>query len=105
MNAGPNTSDETYEFNLDNYGANHTYDDFMKSFTASAWDPKEWVDVFAEAGATYFVQVTKHHDGYALFDSPLSSTLRTSVAQNPRRNFVKVNIIIISCILSEEADF
>lgn len=91
MNAGPDTSDRTYEFNLDNYGPYHKYDDFMNSFTASAWDPKEWVDLFSDAGANYFVQVTKHHDGYALFDISPNVTLRTSVAQNPHRNFVQVS--------------
>jgi alpha-L-fucosidase len=31
-----------------------------------AWDPKEWVGLFADAGANYFVHVSKHHDGYAI---------------------------------------
>jgi alpha-L-fucosidase len=92
MNAGADTSDQTYEFNLENYGANHEYDGFMQNFTASAWDPKEWVDLFADAGANYFVQVTKHHDGFALFNVSSNATLRTSVAQNPHRNFVQVCI-------------
>lgn len=90
MNAGPGTSDETYQFNLEKYGPNHEYDDFMQNFTASAWDPREWVDLFADAGAKYFVQVTKHHDGFSLFDVSENVTRRTSVAQSPQRSFVKV---------------
>lgn len=90
MNAGPDTADQTYQYNLATYGPNHTYDEFMKGFTASAWDPKEWVDLFADAGANYFVLVTKHHDGYALFNVSSEVTLRTSVAQLPHRNFVQV---------------
>lgn len=66
------------------------YDDFIQNFTADAWEPKEWVDLFADAGANYFVQVSKHHDGYALFDSPANVTKRTSVALTPHRNLIQV---------------
>ena len=41
-------------------------------------------------GANYFVQVSKHHDGYALFDLPANVSLRTSVAQYPHRNLLQV---------------
>lgn len=69
------------------------YDDFIQNFTADAWDPKEWVDLFADAGANYFVQVSKHHEGYALFDLPENITKRTSVALKPHRNLVQVSQI------------
>ena len=49
MNEGSNTSVETYQYDLKTYGPNHVYDDFIQNFTASAWDPKEWVDLFADA--------------------------------------------------------
>ncbi|KAI7341679.1 glycoside hydrolase family 29 protein [Hortaea werneckii] len=88
MNQGPGQSDGTYEYNLETYGPDHVYDDFFPNFTASAFDPKEWVDLFADAGAQYFVQVSKHHDGYALFDLPANITTRTSVAQPPHRNLL-----------------
>ena len=48
------------------YGPNVTYDDFIANFTASKWNADDWTDFFADAGAKYFVFVTKHHDGYAL---------------------------------------
>lgn len=51
MNLGPDTPEETYQYNLATYGPNHTYDEFIPDFTASAWDPKDWVDLFADAGA------------------------------------------------------
>ncbi|KAK9791432.1 putative Glycoside hydrolase superfamily [Seiridium cardinale] len=89
MNGGPDTSDRTYEYHLSNYGPNFTYDDFIPQFTAVAYDAREWVDLFADSGATYFVQVSKHHDGYALFDLPANVSQRTSVAQYPHRNFIK----------------
>lgn len=90
MNAGPDTTVQTYEYNLKTYGPNHTYDDFIPQFTTDAWDPKGWVDLFADAGANYFVQVTKHHDGYALFDLPANVSLRTSVVLEPHRNLLQV---------------
>jgi alpha-L-fucosidase len=90
MNEGPNSGTDTYDYHLKAYGKDLVYDDFIRNFTASAWDPKEWVDLFADAGANYFVQVSKHHDGYALFDLPENVTKRTSVALIPHRNLVKV---------------
>jgi alpha-L-fucosidase len=71
------------------YGHDHVYDDFIADFTASAFDPKEWVDLFADAGAKYFVQVSKHHDGFAIFDLPANVTQRTSVVQPPHRNLLQ----------------
>ena len=88
-NQGPDTKDQTYEYNLATYGPEHTYDDFIQNFTASNFDPKEWVDLFADAGTRYFVQASKHHDGYALFDLPTNVSERTSVAQFPHRNLLE----------------
>ena len=90
MNQGPDTTDQTYQYNLRTYGKNHVYDDFIQNFTASAFDPKEWVDLFADAGAQYFVQVSKHHDGYVIFDLPANVTKRTSVAQFPHKNLLQM---------------
>lgn len=88
MNRGPDTSARTYEYHLEKYGADVVYDDFIANFTASAFNPKDWVDLFADAGATYFVQVSKHHDGYALYDLPANVSLRTSVALPPKRDLL-----------------
>jgi alpha-L-fucosidase len=33
------------------------------------WKPKEWADLFADAGARYVVLTTKHHDGFTLWPS------------------------------------
>ena len=89
MNSGPDTKDETYQYHLETYGSDVVYDDFIQNFTASEFDPKEWVDLFADAGANYFVLTSKHHDGYALMDLPEDVTKRTSVAQFPHRDFVR----------------
>ncbi|KAF2111424.1 glycoside hydrolase superfamily [Lophiotrema nucula] len=89
LNQGPDTSDQTYEHHRNTYGPDVVYDDFIQDFTADEFDPKEWVDLFADAGANYFVQVSKHHDGYAIFDLPSNVSLRTSVAQFPHKNLLK----------------
>lgn len=62
----PNSDNPTWEHHLQTYGENVVYDDFIANFTASVWNPDEWTDLFNDAGAKYFVFVTKHHDGFAL---------------------------------------
>lgn len=36
-----------------NYGPNFRYMDFAQLFTAELFDPDEWAQLFAEAGAKY----------------------------------------------------
>ncbi|KAH7912706.1 glycoside hydrolase family 29 protein [Hygrophoropsis aurantiaca] len=83
----PNSSNPTWEHHLDTYGPDVVYDDFIANFTASKWDPSAWLDLFDDAGAKYFVIVTKHHDGYGLFDTG-NTTHRSSVYLEPKRDFV-----------------
>ncbi|TGB13599.1 alpha-L-fucosidase [Streptomyces sp. MZ04] len=48
------------------------YDRYMaqlEGFTASAYDPEAWADLFVRAGARYAVLTAKHHDGVALWDT------------------------------------
>lgn len=79
---------DSYGYRLDTFGPDWNYDDGFPNYTASAWDPKEWVDLFAEAGATYFVLTTKHHDGFTLFDAG-DTTNRSSINYGPRRDIVQ----------------
>ena len=49
-----------------------SYDRYMAQagvFTAERYDPEAWADLFVAAGATYAVLTTKHHDGFALWDT------------------------------------
>lgn len=86
---GPDTEDQTYQYHLETYGQDVEYDDFIANFTADAYDPKGWVDLFDDAGAKYFVSVSKHHDGYAIYDLPANVSQRTSVALPPHRNLLQ----------------
>ncbi|KAI1458644.1 glycoside hydrolase family 29 protein [Annulohypoxylon moriforme] len=74
-----------YDYRLRTYGKDWAYDDTFPDFTASAYDPKEWVDLIAEAGAKYFVITSKHHDGFALFDAGNSSN-RSALHYGPHRD-------------------
>ncbi|KDQ18267.1 glycoside hydrolase family 29 protein [Botryobasidium botryosum FD-172 SS1] len=81
-------SSESWNYHRDMYGEDFVYDDFIPQFTASKFNASEWVHLFANAGAKYFVLVTKHHDGFALFDTA-NSTHRSSYHLGPKRDFVK----------------
>ncbi|KAH9890799.1 glycoside hydrolase family 29 protein [Xylariomycetidae sp. FL2044] len=76
-----------YGYRLATYGPAWSYDDTFPSFTAAAFDPKAWVDLFAAAGAQYFVLTSKHHDGFALFDTHGTSN-RSSLHHGPRRDLL-----------------
>jgi alpha-L-fucosidase len=62
---------ESWDF----FNGNVPYDVYMaqaKTFTAARYDPRAWAALFEEAGAKYAVLTTKHHDGFALWDTKLS---------------------------------
>ena len=48
------------------------YRAFAEKFTAAKYDPEAWAQLAADAGIKYVVITTKHHDGFALFDSAAS---------------------------------
>ncbi|KAL1311382.1 hypothetical protein AAFC00_001550 [Neodothiora populina] len=76
-----------YDYRLRTFGANWSYDDTFPSFRASKFNPREWVDLFSDAGAKYFVLTTKHHDGFANFDTG-NSTNRNSILYGPQRDLL-----------------
>ena len=67
--------------------ADAPYDDFLDQWTASKFDPAAWARLFAEAGASYVIPTTKHHDGVALWDAPGTGS-RNTVHRGPRRDLV-----------------
>lgn len=48
------------------------YRAYAKSFNPVNYNPNRWADLFKESGAKYVVITSKHHDGFALFDSKVS---------------------------------
>jgi len=54
-----------------------------KDFTAAEYDPAEWVKLIKESGARYTVITSKHHDGFALWDTKAGkvSAVKSSAAK------------------------
>lgn len=77
-----------YDYRLRTFGPDWNYDDGFKNFTAANWDPKAWVDLIYASGAKYFVLTTKHHDGFALFNTS-ETTNRNSLLYGPHRDIVQ----------------
>lgn len=76
----------TYAYHREKYGENFAYDDFIPRFTAAKFDPRTWLKLIADAGAEYYVLTSKHHDGFALWDTKVSD--RNSVKLGPKRNII-----------------
>ncbi|WP_051425948.1 alpha-L-fucosidase [Jiangella gansuensis] len=76
----------THQHHAETYGEDVPYDAFVEQWNPVRFDPEQWLDLFADAGAEYFVLVSKHHDGVALWDS--DTTDRDTVAMGPRRDLV-----------------
>jgi alpha-L-fucosidase len=69
------------------YTGEVSYADYMaqaKQFTAASYDPDAWAALIAESGAKYAVLTAKHHDGFALWDTSLSSLNAKTASPAPR---------------------
>ncbi len=63
-----NGIDESWSF----YNEYLSHEDYLKQvdgFTASNYNPKQWATLIKASGAKYAVITTKHHDGFALWDT------------------------------------
>jgi alpha-L-fucosidase len=45
------------------------YVNLYKRFDPVKYDPDEWLDLAEAAGQRYMIPITKHHDGFCMFDS------------------------------------
>jgi len=48
------------------------YEQFAQEFNPTQYNAKEWVRIAKDAGMKYIVITSKHHDGFALWDSEVS---------------------------------
>ncbi len=48
------------------------YEEFAKEFNPVKFDAKAWVQLAKDAGMKYLVITSKHHDGFAMYDSQAS---------------------------------
>jgi alpha-L-fucosidase len=77
----------TYAYHRETYGADFAYRDFIPMFRAQHWDPEEWTDLFADAGARYVIPVGMHHDGFPLWRTRTTSW--NSATMGPRRDILR----------------
>jgi alpha-L-fucosidase len=56
-----------YEHHLKTWGDKFGYKDFIPLFRAEKFDPREWMELFREAGAKYVMPVAEHHDGFSMY--------------------------------------
>ncbi|WP_018382077.1 alpha-L-fucosidase [Wenjunlia vitaminophila] len=82
-----NPNNPAHAYHAEKYGTDFAYDDFIPMFTAQRFNPRSWVELFRDAGAQYHVLTSKHHEGFALWDTKVSD--RNSVKMGPRRDLVK----------------
>ena len=77
-----------FEHHIKTYGPQKDfgYKDFIPLFTAPRFDPEEWVSLFRDAGAKYYVPVAEHHDGFQMYLSALSDY--NAAKMGPRRDVV-----------------
>jgi len=77
------------------------YKAFAREFNPVKYDPDSWVSLAKEAGMKYIVITSKHHDGFALFDSsvtdwdvvdatPYGKDLLKPLAEACRRHGIKL---------------
>lgn len=61
----------TAQYHARTYGADFRYQQFAPIFNEQIkqWNPTAWAELFAEAGARYVVLVSKHHDGFVMWNS------------------------------------
>jgi len=67
------------------------YDDYYKQFNPVKYDPDAWARVAKESGMKYMVLITKHHDGFSMFDSKLTdySIMSSPYARDVVKPFVE----------------
>ncbi|UYV68561.1 FUCA1 [Cordylochernes scorpioides] len=80
-------SEGVRDFMEKNFKPGFSYGDFAPHFTAELFDPVEWAELFAEAGAKYVVLTAKHHDGFTLWPSALAFQWNAK-ALGPHRDLV-----------------
>ncbi|MCL2372565.1 MAG: alpha-L-fucosidase [Defluviitaleaceae bacterium] len=75
-----------YKHHIKTYGPHKDFGfkDFIPMFTAPKFDPEEWANLFANAGAKYCIPVAEHHDGFQMYKSELSGW--NAYEMGPRRD-------------------
>jgi alpha-L-fucosidase len=77
-----------FKHHVETYGpqSKFGYKDFIPMFKAEHFNADDWVDLFEQAGAKYIVPVAEHCDGFAMYDSSLTSW--DAAKMGPKRDVV-----------------
>lgn len=80
--------DPFYRHHVDTYGhpADVGFMEMYPRWTAAAWNPEELLDLYARAGAKYFVAMANHHDNFDHWDSKFHDW--NSVRIGPRQDLI-----------------
>lgn len=70
-----------------NLALNAEFEQYTRQFHGRSFDAAKWMETAKVAGAKYVVLTAKHHDGYALFDSKV--TTYDSVDMMPKTDFAR----------------
>ncbi|ASW73075.1 alpha-L-fucosidase [Chryseobacterium piperi] len=69
------------------------YENLQTTFNPTEFNPQKWADAAKKAGMKYVVFTTKHHDGFAMFDTGESdykiTSSKTPFSTNPKANITK----------------
>lgn len=79
---------------IDRHGADYyeykrAYQDLNRTFNPKHFDPEQWAEAAREAGMKYVVFTTKHHDGFAMFDTKHSQYSSTGLDCPAKRDFTR----------------
>lgn len=73
------------------YEYKKAYEGIAKEFNPVKFNPEKWATAAKNAGMKYLVFTTKHHDGFAMFDSKHTDykITNTPFGSNPKSNITK----------------
>lgn len=79
---------------IDRHGADYvdykrSYQALNKTFNPKQFAPDEWAALAKQAGMKYVVFTTKHHDGFAMFDTKYSQYSSTGLECPAKRDFTR----------------
>ncbi|MDQ1096777.1 MULTISPECIES: alpha-L-fucosidase [Chryseobacterium] len=90
--------DESWTQRKPEHGATYNeyvanYEHLQATFNPVQFNPKKWADAAKKAGMKYVVFTTKHHDGFAMFDTEESdykiTSPKTLFSKNPKADVTK----------------
>lgn len=90
--------DESWTQRKPEHGATYNdyvtnYENLQTTFNPVQFNPKKWADAAKKAGMKYVVFTTKHHDGFAMFDTQESdykiTSPKTPFSKNPKADVTR----------------